>query len=868
MNSTCPYCGVGCGVTVTSRAGAVQVSGDGEHPANAGRLCVKGAALADTLGETGRLRYPHVNGSRVSWETALDAVASGLQQVIDQHGPQAVAFYASGQLLTEDYYVANKLMKGFIGAGNIDTNSRLCMASAVVGYKRAFGADAVPCSYADLDHADLVILCGSNTAWAHPVLWQRLVQAKLQRPAMQVVVIDPRRTASCDIADVHLALRAGSDAALFNGLLHWLAQQGTDSSMLPHLADVPAALDAASNWSPAQVAAYCQLSEEQVTAFYRAFASQRNVLTLYCMGINQSTSGSDKCNAIINCHLLSGKIGRNGSGPFSLTGQPNAMGGREVGGLATQLAAHMDFSAENVARLQRFWGSERVAQQPGLSAVALFDAVARGEVKAIWIMGTNPAVSLPEASRVRQALARCPLVIVSDVAAQTDTTELAHICLPAAAWGEKNGTVTNSERRISRQRAFVPPVGEARPDWWILAQVAQRLGFHQAFAWHHPAEIFCEHAALSGFENHGSRAFDISGLASLSVAEWDRLLPVQWPVNASAPQGTARLFSDRRFFHPDGRARLIAVTPRLPLAACTTAYPLLLNTGRIRDQWHTMTRTGQVPRLMQHVSEPYVAMHPQDAADYQLQARDLVRVQSSQGWMIARAVLTDDQPVGTLFAPMHWNRQFAAQSSVGALVAVQVCPLSGQPESKQTAVQIARWQSHWQGTLFSHDNVTFPDGVWWSRIPHTHATRYQLAGSGPLSALLSALDLNDMACQRMEGTNELRLLAWRDGELMLALWVGPRVPELDLAFIDAAFASPPTCAADRHALLGGRATERENAGRTVCSCFGTGEQTILCAVAAGDNSLAALGARLKCGTNCGSCIPELKQLIARFPAHA
>ncbi|WP_426816502.1 molybdopterin-dependent oxidoreductase [Winslowiella sp. 2C04] len=867
MNSTCPYCGVGCGVKVTPQpSGAFQVEGDTQHPANQGRLCVKGAALGETLGHQGRLLYPQVNGQRVSWDEALQQVASDLQQIIDNYGAQAVAFYASGQLLTEDYYVANKLMKGFIGVGNIDTNSRLCMASAVVGYKRAFGADAVPCCYDDFDHSDLVILVGSNAAWAHPVAYQRLVAAKKQRPDMQVVVIDPRRTATCDLADLHLPLRPGSDAALFNGLLHWLSQhQAIDSSMLPQLDGVEATLAAAQPWDSQAVAEFCQLEQAQVEAFYQRVVASHNLLTLYCMGINQSGSGSDKCNAIINVHLLSGKIGRAGSGPFSLTGQPNAMGGREVGGLANQLAAHMNFEPDDIDRLQRFWHSDRVARQPGLKAVELFQAIERGEVKAVWIMGTNPAVSLPDGHRVAQALARCDKVIVSDVSQHTDTTAWADILLPAQGWGEKNGTVTNSERRISRQRGFVAAAGEARPDWWILAEVAKRMGFADAFSWQHPADIFREHAALSGFENHGTRAFDISGLAQLTNAQWDALQPLQWPVNAQYPQGCARLFSERTFFHANGKARLLPISPRLPVAQVSAGWPLMMNTGRIRDQWHTMTRTGSVPRLMQHHNQPFVEIHPQDARQHQINEGDLVRVQSATGWLVVRAQLSGGQQRGSVFVPMHWTRQFAAQANVDLLVSAHLCPESGQPESKQTPVRLRRWHCDWQGELFVRDTVTDIRALWWARTPYPAATRYTLAADGdPQQWLSRQFDLSELTLQYADGQGMFgRVLGWQSGELVLAFYADGVRPQLDEAFIAAAFSQPVQTAQHRHALLAGYAAQGEAKGRTVCSCFGVGEQQIVAAIASGCVTPEALGKKLQCGTNCGSCIPELKQLITR-----
>ena len=867
MKTTCPYCGVGCGIEVAAGAQGWRVSGDTQHPANAGRLCVKGSALGETLTPAGRLLWPQVDGRRVDWQSALDSVAARLQAIIQQHGPHAVAFYASGQLLTEDYYVANKLMKGFIGSGNIDTNSRLCMASAVTGYKRAFGADAVPCCYEDIDQAEVAVLVGSNAAWTHPVAWQRLMQAKQRNPALRLVVIDPRRSASAELADLHLPLAPGSDGALFNGLLRWLAQQGHgDDTMLPHLTGVAETLAAAEGWTPERVAQACRLSAQTIAQFYRLFAASQQVLTLWCMGVNQSSSGSDKCNAILNAHLFSGKIGRPGCGPFSLTGQPNAMGGREVGGLANQLAAHMDFTAENRARLQRFWRSERVAEQPGLKAVDMFQAIGRGEIKAVWIMGTNPAVSLPDGHAVAQALQRCELVIVSEVMRATDTSACADILLPAQAWGEKNGTVTNSERRISRQRAFMPPLGEARPDWWIVAQVAQRLGYGAAFSWQHPADIFREHAALSGFENQGERAFDISALAQLSNAQWDRLQPVQWPVNAAFPHGCDRLFSTRSFYHPDGKARLLPVTPAGPQMAVSRSWPLMMNTGRIRDQWHTMTRTGLVPRLLQHYAEPFVALHPDDALRQGIMPDALVRIQSRHGWMIARASLTEDQTPGTLFVPMHWNQQYCAEGNVDRLVAPWRCPHSGQPESKQTPVRIQPWSSDWQGMLYISDNVTLPPSLWWCRVPLAHGlTRFTLAHQGDPRRWLQTLLAPEWTLQQAGDEQAFyHLIAWHQGKVRLAFYAAGRRPVVDDELIAAAFQQPPATAAARFALLAGRALQGTPRGKTICSCFGVGEQQIATAVRQGALTAAALGQQLQCGTNCGSCLPELKKLIEHY----
>ena len=492
VRTTCPYCGVGCGVRASARPdGGHDIAGDERHPANFGRLCVKGSALGETIGLDGRLLHPKMREPAggalrdVSWDEALDAVAGGLRRIVDEHGPDAVALYVSGQLLTEDYYVANKLMKGYVGSANIDTNSRLCMSSSVAGHKRAFGEDVVPVCYEDLELADLVVLVGSNTAWCHPILFQRIVKIKEARPDMKVVVIDPRYTATCEMADLHLPLGAGTDVRLFNGLLSFLAEHGAIDTQFvdSHTSGYAEALAAASagaatGFDLVQCAKACKVDPHDLLEFYRLFARTERVVTVYSQGVNQSSSGTDKVNSIINCHLLTGRIGKPGMGPFSFTGQPNAMGGREVGGLANTLAAHLELdNARHRELVQQFWGAPVVASRAGLKAVELFDAIEQGRVKAVWIMGTNPVVSLPDSDQAKRALARCELVVSSDIVESTDTNAFAHILLPALGWGEKDGTVTNSERRISRQRAFLPAPGEARPDWQIICDVARRMGY-------------------------------------------------------------------------------------------------------------------------------------------------------------------------------------------------------------------------------------------------------------------------------------------------------------------------------------------------------------------------------------------------------
>ena len=489
VRTTCPYCGVGCGVLARPRAeGDAIVIGDPDHPANFGKLCSKGFALNETLGLEGRLLYPMLRQpdgthARADWDSALAVVADGFKRIAERDGPGSIAFYLSGQLLTEDYYVANKLMKGFLGSANVDTNSRLCMASTVAGHRRAFGGDIVPGNYEDLDLADLIVLVGSNAAWCHPVLFQRMARNRRDRGA-KVVVIDPRRTVTAGDADLFLAVAPGTDTALFCGLLAYLADNGhlDERYIAAHTTGFAEALARAREIAPdiAATAAATGLNEKDVVNFFKLFAAKPRSVTCFSQGVNQSAQGTDKVNAIINCHLATGRIGRPGMGPFSLTGQPNAMGGREVGGLANQLAAHMTFTPDDVDRTRRFWNAPRMAEREGLKAVQMFEAIERGEIKALWVMATNPATSLPRAAAVRAALSRLELFVVSDNVLRNDTIAASpHVLLPAAAWGEKDGTVTNSERCISRQRRFLTLPGEARPDWRIVSDVAGRMGYRR-----------------------------------------------------------------------------------------------------------------------------------------------------------------------------------------------------------------------------------------------------------------------------------------------------------------------------------------------------------------------------------------------------
>jgi assimilatory nitrate reductase catalytic subunit len=873
--TACPYCGVGCGVIASVDAGGqVTVAGDPTHPANRGRLCVKGSALGETVSLEGRLLHPMIRArsgtlERVSWQSALDAVAEAFDTTAKRHGPDATAFYLSGQLLTEDYYVANKLMKGFVGTANVDTNSRLCMASSVAGHRRGFGSDTVPGTYGDLDSADLLVLVGSNAAWCHPILWQRMVANKAARGA-RIVVVDPRRTATSADADLMLAVKPGMDGALFSGLLVHLVEAGAvDRAYVEvHVSGFDEALSRARDIAPtiASTARTCGLAEDDVRTLFDWFRATGKVVTLYSQGVNQSAQGTDKVSAILNCHLATGRIGRAGMGPFSLTGQPNAMGGREVGGLANMLAAHMGFSSTEVDRVGRFWGAPRMAEREGLKAVQMFDAVEAGTVRALWVMATNPAVSLPKADHVRRALGGLDHLVVSEVVLSNDTVNSgAHILLPAAAWGEKDGTVTNSERRITRQRPFLPLPGEVKPDWWIVAEVAKRMGFAEAFSWDGVAAVFREHAALSAFENRGSRDFDIGGLAHLSDTEFDALPPLQWPVKRPNDTADKRFFAEGGFFTADGRARMIAIDPPALKAEPDEARPFLLNTGRVRDHWHTMTRTGRSPTLGRHIVEPFAELHPDDAAAIGAAEGDFVRLETSYGEATLRAVLSDGQARGAVFAPIHWNDETASAARVGALVQPFADPYSGQPEMKATPASVTRVETLVEGFVLSRDPVTLPDGLRWARAAVEGGIGTVLASDQLVDgrALASALAGDDGTVTEMSDAARgiYRAAVFRVGRLeaVLFLALGGR-PSWN--WIETQFGLNDLPPASRKALLSGRSPDGlADAGPTVCACFAVGLNTIRAAIVAGACDVDAVGLALKAGTNCGSCRPEIKKLI-------
>ena len=871
IKTTCPYCGVGCGVSASVEKDRVQtVVGDENHPANFGKLCVKGSVLHETMDHHGRLLHPSIDGVKVDWDTAIDTVAQKLKTIAKQHGPDSIAFYLSGQLLTEDYYVANKLAKGFIGTSHVDTNSRLCMSSAVAGYKRAFGADAVPCNYEDLEQCDLLVLTGSNAAWTHPILYRRITKAKAENPNMKVVVIDPRRTASCDLADLHLALAPGADAFVFSGLLAYLSDKNhlNTDYINKHTQGFDEALAQAKTHSLAQVAYTSGLSEEDLLTFYRWFANTQKTISFYSMGVNQSATGTDKCNAIINCHLATGRIGKPGMGPFSITGQPNAMGGREVGGLANMLAAHMDYNEQSINTVSEFWKTQTLSQKPGLKAVDLFDAVAKGTIKAVWIMGTNPVVSMPNAKHVQKALESCELVIVSDCIANTDTTATANVLLPARGWGEKSGTVTNSERRISRQRQLVSPVGEAKADWWIMSQVGKAMGYKEAFDFSSPRDVFVEHAKLSGFQNTGTRPFNISGLSELSKLEYDQLEPIQWPVTRLKPKGSARLFEDGVFATANGKANFVAISAQLPQTdSLTDDYPLVLNTGRIRDQWHTMTRTGLTSTLLSHIDQPFVAMHPVTARSYDIEAGDLVEVSSPIGSIKVIAVIDKAMAKKQLFVPIHWNDQYSSMARVDTLVAPITDAISGQPELKYTCANITKVNTQAWAIIVSRNQLDCAQFINWNASPLGQ-------GQGYLYQIAIAANFNwpdFIANKRLHEQgpaqayehfsdhkhNDQRLVCFSDQQVELAIYSHQDSNQLPSAsFMRDLFTKP--VANSYWPLL---SSTTPSSGKLICSCFKVSEEAIQAAIEAGATSAQQLGQKLKCGTNCGSCIPELNSML-------
>ena len=929
--STCPYCGVGCGVVIESTGSQITgVRGDPDHPANFGRLCTKGSTLhltatAEITRQT-RLLAPQQRLQRggalqpLAWDAALAQATDRFARIIETHGPDAVGFYLSGQLLTEDYYVFNKLAKGLIGTNNIDTNSRLCMSSAVAGYKKTLGADAPPACYDDLKHTQCLFITGSNTAWAHPILFRRIEDAKRANPAMKIIVADPRRTDTCEIADLHLPVQPGSDVMLFNGMLHLMLWEGwTDTAYIAaHTSGFDELKALVRDCTPEKVAQVCGISQADLLEATRLFATSAATLSLYCMGLNQSSSGTAKNTALINLHLATGQIGKPGAGPFSLTGQPNAMGGREVGGLSNLLPAHRDMAnPAHRAEVAAFWGVPEVPAVPGKSALEMFQAVADGEIRALWIACTNPAQSIPDQALVRRALARAEFVVVQEAFSSTATCDFADLLLPATTWGEKEGTVTNSERRISRVRAAVPAAGQARHDWHIATDFARRLATRLErgallFPYEQPEQVWNEHR-----ESTRGRDLDITGLSYAQL----EARPQQWPQPEGQATGKVRLYEDGVFPTADGRARFAATPWKAVAEPVDARYPFSLNTGRLRDQWHGMSRTGTLGRLFGHVPEPVVQMHPQDMARRQLHAGDLVHVTSRRGSLVLPVAASTDLGLSQLFIPMHWGSEFlCGRASAGELIAgvnaltsPVFCPDSKQPELKHAAVKVLKAEMPWQLVAMAWlpaataqatrqaVRTLLQDQSFVSCVPFGDMGDAGSDGRQPSGLLLRAAAYDTPppalldALEQLLGLDSTQTLRYADARRGQRRAVRLERPQGEGATGSDAHVQAVLLSGDTRAegwiralvqdrlpaqsfgrqLLSSQAHAPAGVaarGKVVCSCFGVTETAIQARLAdcsgSDDERLAALQGALKCGTNCGSCLPELKRMVRSQPTRA
>ncbi|CAN7567676.1 molybdopterin-dependent oxidoreductase [Acidovorax sp. LjRoot118] len=925
--STCPYCGVGCGVIIESEGPQITgVRGDPTHPANFGRLCTKGSTLhltaASPVTLQTRLLHPLHRTQRgqqalpITWDAALDMASQKFADTIAQHGPDAVGFYVSGQLLTEDYYVFNKLAKGLIGTNNIDTNSRLCMSSAVAGYKATLGADAPPACYDDVKHAQCLFFVGSNAAWAHPILFRRIEDARAANPGMKVIVADPRRTDTAGMADLFLPIQPGSDVMLFNGMLHLMLREGwVDAAYIgAHTTGFEALQALVADCTPERVSAVCGIPEADLATAAQWFATSKATLSLYCQGLNQSTSGTAKNAALINLHLATAQIGKPGAGPFSLTGQPNAMGGREVGGLANLLSAHRDLAKPaHRAEVAAMWGVADVPSRPGKTAVEMFQAAADGEIRALWIACTNPAQSMPDQATVRRALERAEFVVVQEAFATTATAQYADLLLPATTWGEKTGTVTNSERRISRVRTAVPAPGQTRHDWAIAVHFA-----HQLEARLRPsapslfpyttsdADAGAEAVWNEHRETTRGRDLDITGLS------WPLLEaqgPQQWPLPEGAASGKVRLYEDGIYPTPDGRARFAAHAWQPVAEPRESRYPFGLTTGRLRDQWHGMSRTGTLGRLFGHVAEPSVQMHPDDMAQRKLHSGDLVHVTSKRGSIVVPVLADANLGLSQAFMAMHWGSEYlSGQSSTGerlsgvnALTTSAYCPTSKQPELKHAAVKILKAEMPWtllamawlpgDKALAARESLSalmdaFPFA---SCVPFSNNTPLSEPGRERTGVLLRAAGHEappDALIERIEallglatadtlryadrkrGQRRAARLARRDdgsstleaivlaGDTSAQGWIKTLLQEELPAQSYGRLLLVPSAKAP---------VAVQSRGKTVCTCFNVTDVAITGQLAhchgTDDERLAQLQGTLRCGTNCGSCLPELKRMV-------
>lgn len=895
--STCCYCGVGCGVIISSQNDKIiDVKGDPNHPANFGRLCTKGSTLHLTAKLDNRLLYPEMRltreaaRQRVSWDDSLDYLTEQFAQTIEKHGPDSVAFYISGQLLTEDYYVFNKLAKGLIGTNNVDTNSRLCMSSAVTGYKATLGSDAPPACYEDIDSTECLFITGSNTAFAHPIIFRRIEDAKAKNPNLKIIVVDPRRTDTAQAADLHLAILPGTDVALYNGMLHVLLWEGLlDMAFIKaHTNGFDALKDTVREYTPKMVADICGIKEADIITAAKWFGKGPS-LSMYCMGLNQSIHGTEKNAALINLHLATGQIGKLGAGPFSLTGQPNAMGGREVGGMANLLSAHRDLAnPEHRAEIAKFWGIENVPATPGKTAVEMFDAVKEGSIKAIWIACTNPAHSMPDVNNVIAALQNAELVVVQDAYNNIDTNQFADVLLPASTWGEKEGSVTNTERRITRVNSAVPAPAEARHDWAIMVDFAQRLEKRLAknsnlFPYTTTEEIFNEHR-----ETTRGRDLDITGLSFSLLNEQG---PQQWPFKIGDTTGAARLYTDGVFQKPDGKAQFVNTIYKGTADKTDARHPLHLLTGRLRDQWHGMSRTGTVAQLFNHAEEPVIQMSADDMMRRSIKNGDIVKVSNKRGSLVLTAQLSDEVQASQTFIAMHWGSQFMHGLGVNALMPPAVDKTSKQPELKHTAIKIEKLELLWRmtvmrtiqnldmlekirGLLANFDYATC--GLFGRQTEH-HVGMLILRAAhtqAPDSALIEQID------QILAMTDDMPLLNYQDAKRGISKRIlvnndrskpevtGVRLVGETLAtdWLKEVMTSGEFTAELRRWALAPISIPpagQRSRGKIICNCLDVAENDIIETIQLGAD-LITLQNKLKCGTECGSCMPELKRLVAVY----
>ena len=929
--STCPYCGVGCGVIIESEGNQITgVRGDPLHPANFGRLCSKGtnlhltATAAVTL-QT-RLLHPMQRASRdsapqrISWDAALDSAAKKFAQVIADHGPDAVGFYISGQLLTEDYYVFNKLAKGLIGTNNIDSNSRLCMSSAVAGYKQTLGGDAPPACYDDVNHAGCIFIVGSNTAFAHPVLFRRIEDAKKANPGMKIIVADPRRTDTVELADLFLPIQPGTDVMLFNGMLHIMLWEGwiNNEFINTHTDGFDALKATVRDCTPELTADICGIKKEDLFAAAKMFATSKATLSLYCQGLNQSSSGTAKNAALINMHLATKQIGKAGAGPLSLTGQPNAMGGREVGGMANLMSGHRDLAnPQHREEIQKLWNVPSVPSIPGKTAVEMFQAAADGQIKALWIVCTNPAQSMPDQAVVRKALERAELVIVQEAFATTATCAYADILLPATTWGEKEGTVTNTERRISRVRAAVAMPGETRHDWSIAAEFARRLErllppktTQTLFNYPTPESVWLEHR-----ESTRGRDLDITGMSYARL----EATPLQWPMKDGESAGKERLYENNVFPTANGKAHFVNTVYKPVAEPRESRFPFSLTTGRLRDQWHGMSRTGTLGKLFGHVAEPVVQMNVQDMTRRLIKEGDLVHVTSKRGSILLPVQASKEVGMSQAFIAMHWGEEFlSGQSSngerlagVNAITTSSFCPISKQPELKHAAVKILKAELPWTllgvawlpsdqalsarealkalMRLFPFAScVPFGDnkeigaevkgiartGLLFRAAGHeapTDDVMKQIETVLGLNVSVSASQVLRYADKKKGQHRTIKLTGNREhAELEAFLLAGDTRSE---AWVKTLLQdSLPAQSYGRMLLIPGSKAPIavQSRGKAVCTCFNVTDAAITeqltKSFGSHERRLTELQTSLKCGTNCGSCVPELKRMIRDNPS--